>query len=169
MTLWISHNKSQTTACHDTCNSHGMTSQTCHDLSQCSLLQTKSTRFKINVPHRFSVHNYRRFTWCDHCGSLLYGLYRQGLKCEGKVTRSQGQMSRIGHPFVYFSACDYNVHNRCIKNVANNCGINARQLADILNDMGMTPHSLNASTKSSKKPMKVNWSCVQARNSSFSR
>ena len=53
------------------------------------------------------------------------------------------------------SACDYNVHKRCIKNVANNCGINARQLADILNDMGMTPHSLNASTKSTKKPVKV--------------
>ena len=39
--------------------------------------------FKINVPHRFAVHNFHRFTWCDHCGSLLYGLYRQGLKCEG--------------------------------------------------------------------------------------
>ena len=40
-------------------------------------------RFKINVPHRFEVHNYMKFTFCDHCGSLLYGLTRQGLQCKG--------------------------------------------------------------------------------------
>ena len=91
-----------------------------------------SARFKINVPHRFVVHNYKRFTWCDHCGSLLYGLYRQGLKCE---------------------ACEVNVHKRCQHNVANSCGINARQLADILNDMGMTPHKLTESSKPKKKPV----------------
>ena len=82
--------------------------------------------FKINVPHRFQVHNYRRFTWCDHCGSLLYGMIRQGLQCE---------------------VCLFNVHKRCQKNVANNCGINTRQLADILNDMGMKPHKLNESAR----------------------
>ncbi|CAB4061628.1 PRKCE [Lepeophtheirus salmonis] len=89
-----------------------------------------ATRFKINVPHRFAVHTYGRFTWCDHCGSLLYGLYRQGLQCQ---------------------VCYTNVHKRCQKNIANNCGINARQLADILNDMGMTPHKLNESAKPKKK------------------
>lgn len=94
----------------------------------------RSTRFKIDVPHRFAIHNYHRFTWCDHCGSLLYGLIRQGLKCE---------------------ACDFNVHKRCKNNVANNCGINARQLADILNDMGMTPHKLNESAKPAKKKVKL--------------
>ena len=31
--------------------------------------------------------------------------------------------------------------------MANNCGINARQLADILNDMGMTPDQLSKSSK----------------------
>ena len=45
---------------------------------------TKGARFKINVPHRFEVHNYMKFTFCDHCGSLLYGLTKQGLQCKGE-------------------------------------------------------------------------------------
>lgn len=75
-------------------------------------------RFNVNVPHRFVVHNFKRFTFCDHCGSLLYGLYKQGLQCE---------------------VCNMNVHKRCQKNVANNCGINTKQMAAILNEMGISP------------------------------
>jgi len=56
-------------------------------------------RFSLNVPHRFVAHNYKLFTFCDHCGSLLYGLIKQGLQCQ---------------------ACNMNVHKRCQKNVANN-------------------------------------------------
>ncbi|XP_045502350.1 protein kinase C isoform X1 [Colias croceus] len=75
-------------------------------------------RFSVNVPHRFVVHSYKRFTFCDHCGSLLYGLIKQGLQCE---------------------VCSMNVHKRCQKNVANNCGINTKQMAEILSEMGITP------------------------------
>ncbi|EFA07407.1 protein C kinase 98E-like protein [Tribolium castaneum] len=78
----------------------------------------QSTRFNVNVPHRFVVHNYKRFTFCDHCGSLLYGLIRQGLQCE---------------------VCSLNVHKRCQKNVANNCGINTKQMAEILSAIGVSP------------------------------
>jgi len=73
-------------------------------------------RFSLNVPHRFVVHNYKLFTFCDHCGSLLYGLIKQGLQCQ---------------------ACNMNVHKRCQKNVANNCGINTKEMAEILNAIGV--------------------------------
>lgn len=72
----------------------------------------------MNVPHRFLPHSYKRFTFCDHCGSLLYGLFKQGLQCE---------------------VCNLNVHKRCQKNVANNCGINTKEMAEILNEIGILP------------------------------
>ncbi|XP_046673191.1 putative protein kinase C delta type homolog [Homalodisca vitripennis] len=67
----------------------------CHDkfLAKCpgSGRESASTiylreRFKLDVPHRFRPHNFMSPTFCDHCGSLLYGLFRQGLKCEDNVT-----------------------------------------------------------------------------------
>ncbi|XP_053201503.1 calcium-independent protein kinase C-like [Panonychus citri] len=90
--------------------------------------ESSESRFNINVPHRFVVHNYKRPTFCDHCGSMLYGFFRQGLQCE---------------------ACSMNVHKRCHKNVANNCGINPKQLAETLSAMGISGDKLN---RRKKKP-----------------
>lgn len=86
-------------------------------LKQNKAQQEAVQRFNVNVPHRFSMHSFKRLTFCDHCGSLLYGIFRQVLKCE---------------------FCSMNIHRRCQENVANNCGINTKQLADILNEMGIT-------------------------------
>jgi len=82
--------------------------------------------FQVNVPHRFSVHSYKRFTFCDHCGSLLYGLIKQGLQCE---------------------ACTMNVHKRCQHNVANNCGLDTKQLAAMLDALGVQPRPQGTRTR----------------------
>ena len=34
-------------------------------------------------PHMLNVHSYKSPTFCDFCGVMLFGLVRQGLKCEG--------------------------------------------------------------------------------------
>ncbi|TRY94513.1 hypothetical protein DNTS_003540 [Danionella cerebrum] len=68
-------------------------------------------RFKIDMPHRFRVNNYMSPTFCEHCGTLLWGLARQGLKCE---------------------ECGMNVHHKCQRKVANLCGINQKLMAEAL-------------------------------------
>ncbi|XP_075257299.1 calcium-independent protein kinase C-like [Convolutriloba macropyga] len=87
-------------------------------------------RFKINMPHKFEPHTYKRFHFCDHCGSLLYGLVKQGLQC---------------------TLCNMNVHKRCAKNVAPNCGIDRNKLADMLAEIGFNPDP-QTKMKSSKRP-----------------
>ncbi|KAG9353229.1 hypothetical protein JZ751_017805 [Albula glossodonta] len=72
-------------------------------------------RFKIDMPHRFKTNNYMSPTFCDHCGSLLWGMVKQGLKCE---------------------ECGMNVHHKCQTKVANLCGINQKLLAEALNQIG---------------------------------
>ncbi|KFQ25464.1 Protein kinase C theta type, partial [Merops nubicus] len=68
-------------------------------------------RVKIDMPHRFKVYNYKSPTFCEHCGTLLWGLARQGLKCD---------------------ACGMNVHHKCQMKVANLCGVNQKLMAEAL-------------------------------------
>eukprot|EP00118_Oscarella_pearsei_P001236 m.6947 g.6947 ORF g.6947 m.6947 type:complete len:700 (+) comp17286_c0_seq1:114-2213(+) len=87
-------------------------------------------RFSLNMPHQFEDHNYKIFTFCDHCGSLLWGLVRQGLKCK---------------------SCKLNVHKRCRTKVANNCGVNPKMLAATLADLGQSADRLTQSSMKSRK------------------
>ncbi|XP_068601288.1 serine/threonine-protein kinase D2 [Brachionichthys hirsutus] len=60
-------------------------------------------------PHTLNVHSYRAPAFCDHCGEMLFGLVRQGLKCDG---------------------CGLNYHKRCAFSIPNNCsGARKRRLS----------------------------------------
>ena len=52
--------------------------------------------------------------------------------------------------FMHVSACKMNVHKRCHRNVANNCGINAKEMAQRLKDMGLTGNILSESMRVKK-------------------
>uniref|UniRef100_A0A8P4G527 Protein kinase C n=1 Tax=Dicentrarchus labrax TaxID=13489 RepID=A0A8P4G527_DICLA len=110
----------------------------CHELiiTKCAGMKKQedtpvgSQRFSVNVPHKFSIHNFKVLTFCDHCGSLLWGLLRQGLQCK---------------------VCKVNVHRRCESNVAPNCGVDARGIAKVLSDLGVTPDKIFNSAQRRKK------------------
>lgn len=102
--------------------------------------QFQKERFKIDMPHRFKTNNYMSPTFCDHCGSLLWGLVKQGLKCEGTVQiwlwllepKCTFVFYRHFCFFVLFLDCAMNVHHKCQDKVANLCGINQKLLAEAL-------------------------------------
>lgn len=46
-------------------------------------------------PHALYVHSYKAPTFCDYCGEMLWGLVRQGLKCEGQTQGLHTSMETI--------------------------------------------------------------------------
>lgn len=66
-------------------------------------------RFKIDMPHKFKETTFYYPTFCDHCGSMIYGMRKQGLRCKD---------------------CNMNCHKRCEAVVPNLCGINQKLLAE---------------------------------------
>ncbi|KAG7235273.1 hypothetical protein INR49_002845, partial [Caranx melampygus] len=46
-------------------------------------------------PHSLVVYSYRTPTFCHHCGEMLWGLVRQGLKCDGKRSSSSASSNLI--------------------------------------------------------------------------
>lgn len=54
-------------------------------ITYCNFLKALATVEDFQIrPHALYVHSYKAPTFCDYCGEMLWGLVRQGLKCEGK-------------------------------------------------------------------------------------
>uniref|UniRef100_A0A8C6V0I4 Phorbol-ester/DAG-type domain-containing protein n=1 Tax=Neogobius melanostomus TaxID=47308 RepID=A0A8C6V0I4_9GOBI len=62
-------------------------------------------------PHSLVVQSYRTPTFCHHCGEMLWGLVRQGLKCTG---------------------CGLDFHKRCAIQLPNTCSRARRQVSTSL-------------------------------------
>uniref|UniRef100_A0A8C6WLA8 Protein kinase C n=1 Tax=Neogobius melanostomus TaxID=47308 RepID=A0A8C6WLA8_9GOBI len=101
---------------------HQLVVTACPRMKKKTQVEQVSQGFSINVPHKFNIHNYKSPTFCDHCGSLLWGIVRQGLHCK---------------------ICKMNVHIRCKGNVAPSCGVNSAELANKLSEMGLHPGGLS--------------------------
>lgn len=70
------------------------------------ITESPLSRRLIVHPHSLLVHNFHSPTFCDFCGELLIGLFKQGLQCE---------------------VCGLNCHKRCALKVPNNCSGKSRQ------------------------------------------
>ncbi|XP_011500982.1 PREDICTED: serine/threonine-protein kinase D1 [Ceratosolen solmsi marchali] len=81
-------------------------------------------------PHALSVHSFKAPTFCDFCGEMLFGLVRQGLKCEG---------------------CGMNFHKRCVIKTANNCSqdINQRRQSSTFLNIPRSPSQGSTSSLTS--------------------
>jgi serine/threonine protein kinase len=91
-------------------------------------------RFNINMPHHFKTKTYKFLTFCDHCGSLLWGLIRQGQQCR---------------------ACKVNVHKKCTVYMPHTCGIDSKIMAAELKKLGTSAEELKASVRGKPKAMSV--------------
>lgn len=99
-----------TMVCHKKC--HEITLSNCPG-TQNAAEETKKMkeRFKIDMPHKFETKTFYSPTFCDHCGSMIYGLLKQGLKCLD---------------------CNMNCHRKCQAVIPNMCGINQKLLAEAM-------------------------------------
>lgn len=138
--LWVSFYNSRLV-----CNAH------CDLTLLLCLLPAAATFEDFQIrPHALNVHSYRAPAFCDHCGEMLFGLVRQGLKCDGEASEDTsaghtfGLRNRNSHfdkPVFPFSpwlsrrmsppaGCGLNYHKRCAFSIPNNCsGARKRRLS----------------------------------------
>uniref|UniRef100_A0A8D3D5W1 protein kinase C n=1 Tax=Scophthalmus maximus TaxID=52904 RepID=A0A8D3D5W1_SCOMX len=82
-------------------------------------------------PHSLVVQSYRTPTFCHHCGEMLWGLVRQGLKCDG---------------------CGLDFHKRCAFLLPNDCSRARRQVSTSLSLFPPRRPTASCMSKTSSRP-----------------
>ncbi|KAA8581393.1 hypothetical protein FQN60_002974 [Etheostoma spectabile] len=118
--------------------------------------------------HKFMATYLRQPTYCSHCRDFIWGvLGKQGYQCqvctcvvhkrchELIITKCAGMKKQEDTPEEVHAnihvVCKMNVHRRCETNVAPNCGVDARGIAKVLSDLGVTPDKISNTAQRRRK------------------
>jgi len=82
------------------------------------------------MPHSFRTKSYSSPTFCSHCGSLLWGLIKQGQQCK---------------------ICKTNAHKKCTLLMPHTCGVDTKLLSKELGKLNTSASALTTSKHGSKK------------------
>uniref|UniRef100_A0A1I7XLK0 protein kinase C n=1 Tax=Heterorhabditis bacteriophora TaxID=37862 RepID=A0A1I7XLK0_HETBA len=105
--------------------------------------------------HKFMALFLRQPTFCAHCKEFIWGIGKQGYQCQSRLSL-----------FLLIECFKVFYSSRCQRNVANNCGIKAKQMAAELAQLGLTGDKM--SIRSKKKPSIMTESSTDLTSSSAS-
>jgi len=114
-----------------TASNDGNGNHSCGDLPD-GASPIEAIGMRLEVPHSWKPKTYKRPTFCEHCGSLLWGIYNQGMQCR---------------------SCSMDVHRRCLKRVSNFCGVDPEALHAAIKNLPRTV-SQKSSVSDSEDPIK---------------
>lgn len=102
------------------------------------VLSAEATMEELQIrPHLLFVHSYKSPHFCDFCGEMLFGLVKQGIKCEG---------------------CGLNFHKRCAFKIPNNCSYDRsrRASASSISSVTLSLKDKNEPTTPTDTPQNAN-------------
>ena len=106
-------------------NHYKNTTAICKGIKEPEFDNGNRENLRINIPHNFKKHTFYAPTYCDHCGKLLMGVFKQGYQCKD---------------------CKFNAHSHCREKFANNCGFDEKTFNDYMKKLNIDPERTKSIT-----------------------